>query len=137
MIISMAILDDNEVNLNNLRLHINKFNLNSRNSIEADFYTDPDKFLREFRHDVALLDINLGDSETNGFKVAKQLVKNHEDPVVLMVSADVDELETLDSIISKYKLKVSEVVQRFFRLSRKHRKNLMEIYMRSAEYGAV
>lgn len=137
MILSVAILDDSKENLKLLERHINAFNLNSRHTIDADFYTDYDKLIREFRHDAAILDINLGSNETNGFKVARYLAKHFEDPVILMLSSDIDESDPLDCMISRYKLKVSEIFQRIFRLKNNHRKNILEVYVRGAEYGRI
>lgn len=137
MILSVAILDDSKDNLNLLDKHIERFNLSSKHTLNADFYTDHGKFLREFNHDVAILDIDLGLEEVNGFKVAKQLAKHYEDPVILMMSASIDEDDSLDCMISRYKFKISEIFQRIFRLKSNHRKNILEIYIRGAEFGAV
>lgn len=128
----LAILDDDEATLSLLRRKFQKFNSASKWKVYVDYYIDPIVFLKEFDHDWALVDLNLDNSEMDGFDVARNILEKHE-ATAIVTSTDIDTDEDLESLLPKKGIRASEIFQRFYRLDINKARNVLQIFMRAAE----
>jgi hypothetical protein len=120
MKIRVAALDDQKDILYALRLHVAQYNKKTKEDIqvELDIFTDPDEFLKNYSHDLAVLDIDLGEeTDLDGFDVAKLAYKIHPKGDFIMVSSSITEKDSENhdclmpkAIASNF---VSELVKRY------------------------
>ena len=134
MSLKIAMLDDDEMHLSLIEAEIRLHNAMHKEKAFLDVYKSYDEFLENFNHDMALVDIFLKDS-VDGFEVAKNLMKKHKIPVV-MVSQLIENDEPLESFMPKNKLDVKELFNRFNILKKSPTKNILQIFTREDYYHA-
>ena len=133
--VTLAVLDDEECHLELLKIKLSKFNANTKcnTRIVMDTYQSPDDFIKNFNHDIGLIDVNLG-GKKNGFEVAAEVFKKYLPGILLINSMYFKEDEFQDdSILSKHGLKISEILSRFWALRNRPNRNVLQIMTRKAE----
>lgn len=134
MNITVAVLDDNTQELDIIRRKVEKFNAASKHCITLSTFSTIDDFIQNFDHDLALIDLNLGDKTRDGFDVARAMAKAHSKSRVIIFSSDFGEPESLfESFMPKCNLRISELMSRFFTLQRSDTRNLLQICIKGGE----
>jgi two-component SAPR family response regulator len=134
MDITVAVLDDNNQELEVIRRKVDKFNEASKHSITLSTFTSIDDFISNFNHDLALIDLNLGDQSRDGFDVARMMAKAHSKSRVIIFSSDFEEPESLfESFLPKCNLRISELIARFFTLQRSETRNILQLCIKGGE----
>ena len=134
MNITVAVLDDNTQELSLIRRKVEKFNSASKHSITLSTFSTIDDFIANFNHDLALIDLNLGDKTRDGFDVARKMAKEHHKSRVIIFSSDFEGPESLfESFMPKCNFRISELVSRFFTLQRSDTRNLLQICIKGGE----
>jgi DNA-binding response OmpR family regulator len=132
-IIKVAFLDDEQSQLDVMKFQVDSFNRHSKDRIKLSCYTSPNDLIKNFNHDLALIDISLG--KVDGFDIAKIIMKKYHKPVI-MTSNSIPNSEVLESLISKVGLRISEIMNRFNILKRNSTKNALQIFSRRDAYHA-
>ncbi len=121
--IRVAALDDQKDILFALEMHVAQYNKKTTDGIhvELDPYSDPDEFLANYNHDLAVLDIDLRNPELDGFDVARLAYKIHPKGNFIMRSSsiteeDEDNHECLMGKVTGSNF-VSELVKRYLDMS--------------------
>jgi hypothetical protein len=130
-IVKWAYLDDSCNDRKAFELHVNSRNRKRAPGepfIQLDVYADYRKFIKEFNHELAIVDINLGEKDVDGYHVMRKIHEQHPDALFMPRSSHItmEDAREYESLIEK-RLKVSEILDRFFDLLRNPGVNLMEV----------
>ncbi len=124
----IAILDDEQSQLDVYEMALNSYNRNSINNIQFDLFTDYKEFLEKFNHDLAVLDMDLK-CEVGGFRVGKELLKKHPDAIILTRSSNFKDDEKYESALPKSRgIKISEIVSLLLMFKKNHTYNLLQFF---------
>jgi len=134
MIATVAVLDDSPVALKVVAKGIDGFNRESSHRLDYKLFSTPEEMFKNFDYDLALIDVELGSEGVTGFDVARKILRENSDTVVIMVSSDIPEDELAESLIPKCLFRVSEIFSRFWGLRSNLNRNVLQIFMRGAEF---
>lgn len=122
-VIKVAALDDQSIPLGQVQSSIDKYNLRNDEGIMVQFdaFQDPDEFIQAFNHDLALIDIELGHPNVNGFDVARDVYRKQSRSLIFMFSSNItkEDSERNESLLPKIIKSnfVSELVKRYQSMS--------------------
>lgn len=138
--IKIAVLDDEE-SYRSLIDHIfksyNENKVHDYEKVKVDSYSDPKKFLKEFDHDLAIIDRNLKGFDMQGGEVAEKTLEDHWNSVVIQISSKIPRGMNLMSFLDKKDLRAAEIMQRFFKLKRDPETNAYQICVRNSELSGL
>lgn len=142
MKIRVAALDDNREALSKLEKDVKVYNRQNKDDIHIDLATfaDPELYLANFDHDMAIIDIDLC-LDIDGFDVARSVNNLDSKAVIIMMSGDVTQIDAEECSsflpkLSNFKI-VSELVDRYrtIRMSLlKRMENKLEVFDRAKVY---
>lgn len=125
--IRVAVLDDNSSDLFLFK------KLVESEDTQVDTYKDCDHFLHNFNHDIAVIDINLGCENHNGFDIANEIKSRFKVPV-LMISSCIPENEECEAFLPKTKISKNQILNRFNALKDENVYNLMQLTLNRSHF---